>query len=142
MVLDAGTDLGARRAIRLGALLITISSSAAFWSFANSMHGQFVIDDGSAIRTNADLRPETPLRQLLFNDFWGRPIDSQTSVKSYRPLTVLSFRWNFALHGLRVEGYHAANVLLHAACTGLVGLLSRRVLAPGDAACRRTLAAW
>ncbi len=69
--------------------------------YANALHGSFVIDDGSAIRTNADLRPETPLRQLLSNDFWGRPIDSQTSVKSYRPLTVLSFRWNFALHGRR-----------------------------------------
>ena len=61
------------------------------------------------------MRPETPLRQLLSNDFWGRPIDSQTSVKSYRPLTVLSFRWNFALHGLDVRGYHIANLLLHAA---------------------------
>ena len=101
--------------------------------YANALHGSFVIDDGSAIRTNADLRPETPLRQLLFNDFWGRPIDSQTSVKSYRPLTVLSFRWNFALHGLRVEGYHAANVALHAVCTALVVALARRLLPAADA---------
>ena len=68
-------------------------------SFSNSLDGAFVIDDGSAVRTNQDLRPETPLSQLLVRDFWGRPIDAPTSVKSYRPLTVLTFRWNFSAHG-------------------------------------------
>ena len=122
--------------------LLAAGDALAALAFANSLDGGFVIDDGSAVRTNQDLRPETPIWQLLRHDFWGRPLAGITSNKSYRPLTVLTFRANFALHGLRVEGYHAANVLLHAACTGLVGLLSRRVLAPGDAACRRTLAAW
>ena len=100
----------------------------ALLAFANSLHGGFVIDDGSAIRTNQDLRPETPLSQLLVNDFWGRPIASTTSVKSYRPLTVLSFRWNFAAHGLDVFGYHAVNLLLHSLCTLLLHCLVDRLL--------------
>ena len=97
-------------------------------TFSNSLDGAFVIDDGSAVRTNQDLRPETPLSQLLVRDFWGRPIDAPTSVKSYRPLTVLTFRWNFSAHGLDVWGYHAVNVLLHALCTALVHLLARAQL--------------
>ena len=32
--------------------------------FLNSLEGDFVIDDGSAVRTNLDLRPETPLSSL------------------------------------------------------------------------------
>ena len=97
-------------------------------TFSNSLDGAFVIDDGSAVRTNQDLRSETPLSQLLVRDFWGRPIDAPTSVKSYRPLTVLTFRWNFSAHGLDVWGYHAVNVLLHALCTALVHLLARAQL--------------
>ena len=69
--------------------------------YANSFSGGFVIDDGSAIRTNQDLRPETPISDLLRHDYWGRPIDSELSVKSYKPLAVLSFRFNYYLHGLQ-----------------------------------------
>ena len=96
--------------------------------YLNSLNGQFVIDDNSAVRTNADLRPETPLHKLLVNDFWGRPIDAITSVKSYRPLTVLTFRANFALHGLDVFYYHAVNVVLHGACSAAVYACTIQVL--------------
>ena len=40
-------------------------------------------------------------------------MSSNDSHKSYRPLTVLTFRWNFALHGLHPWGYHLFNVILH-----------------------------
>jgi hypothetical protein len=102
-------------------------------AYANSLHGDFVIDDSSAVRTNQDLRPETPLVRLLHNDFWGRPLDKPTSNKSYRPLAVLSFRANFVLHGLDVWGYHFTNVILHACCSSLAGLVCKRLIDPGDA---------
>lgn len=37
----------------------------------------------------------------------------EQSHKSYRPLCVLTFRWNYLLHGLEPFGYHLVNVLLH-----------------------------
>uniref|UniRef100_A0A182QCP9 Uncharacterized protein n=1 Tax=Anopheles farauti TaxID=69004 RepID=A0A182QCP9_9DIPT len=37
----------------------------------------------------------------------------EQSHKSYRPLCVLTFRWNYLLHGLEPAGYHLVNVLLH-----------------------------
>lgn len=45
------------------------------------------------------------------------------SHKSYRPLTVLTFRFNYWLHELQSYGYHAVNVILHMA----VCLLWKRV---------------
>ena len=64
-----------------------------------------------------DLRPHVPLANLFENDFWGTPMVKEQSHKSYRPLTVLSFRLNYLAHELAPLGYHLANVLLHAAVT-------------------------
>ena len=57
-----------------------------------SLHGDLVHDDVMAITRNPDLRPETPLSEIWTHDFWGTPIHLNHSHKSYRPLTVLSFR--------------------------------------------------
>ena len=52
-------------------------------------------DDRAAVLMNSDVRPETPLSLLLAHDFWGQPINTAGSHKSYRPLCVLSFRASF-----------------------------------------------
>ncbi|XP_043927170.1 protein O-mannosyl-transferase TMTC4 [Protopterus annectens] len=86
----------------------------AFVCFANSYDGDFVFDDSEAIINNKDLRPETPLGDLWEHDFWGSKLSSNTSHKSYRPLTVLTFRFNYILAGgLHPIGFHAFNILLH-----------------------------
>lgn len=51
------------------------------------------------------------LFQLLFAYICFYP--EVASHKSYRPLTVLTFRWNFALSGLEPSGYHFTNLILH-----------------------------
>lgn len=58
-------------------------------------------------------RPSSPLSSLFRNDFWGIPLQSNESHKSYRPITVLTFRWNYFIGGLNPIGYHLVNVLLH-----------------------------
>ncbi|KAM6448587.1 protein O-mannosyl-transferase TMTC4 isoform 2-T2 [Liasis olivaceus] len=60
--------------------------------FVNSYDGDFVFDDSEAIINNKDLRADTPLGDLWHHDFWGSKLSSNTSHKSYRPLTVLTFR--------------------------------------------------
>jgi len=42
--------------------------------YYNSLPCGFVFDDMSAIRDNKDLRPETPMVNLFWNDFWGTPM--------------------------------------------------------------------
>lgn len=42
--------------------------------YSNSLHCEFAYDDIAAIRENRDLRPNTPLTNIFFNDFWGTPL--------------------------------------------------------------------
>ena len=55
----------------------------------------------------------TPLRSLFLNDFWGTDISRDDSHKSYRPLTVLSFRMDHSIYGLDPFGYHTTNVIIY-----------------------------
>lgn len=60
--------------------------------FGISYNGDFIFDDRKAITENRDVLPETPLLEIFQNDFWGERLTSPKSIKSYRPITVLSFR--------------------------------------------------
>ncbi|XP_020791909.1 protein O-mannosyl-transferase TMTC4 isoform X2 [Boleophthalmus pectinirostris] len=93
----------------------------ALLCFINSYDGEFVFDDSEAIVNNKDLRPTTPLSNLWKNDFWGSNLSSNSSHKSYRPLTVLTFRLNYLLvGGLHPVGFHVLNILLHAVISTLM----------------------
>ncbi|XP_073520308.1 protein O-mannosyl-transferase TMTC4 isoform X1 [Phyllobates terribilis] len=82
--------------------------------FANSYNGSFVFDDSEAIINNKDLRGETTIGDLWLHDFWGTKLSSNASHKSYRPLTVLTFRVSYALAGgLHPVGFHVTNIILH-----------------------------
>ncbi|XP_029460365.1 protein O-mannosyl-transferase TMTC4 isoform X1 [Rhinatrema bivittatum] len=82
--------------------------------FTNSFDGDFVFDDSEAILNNKDLRAETPLGDLWIHDFWGTKLSSNVSHKSYRPLTVLTFRINYILAGgYHPVGFHVVNIILH-----------------------------
>lgn len=90
-------------------------ASLALVCYLNSSWGGFVFDDSEAIINNKDLTPEVPLSELFSHDFWGTSIALKTSHKSYRPLTVLTFRWNYKLAGgLEPWPFHFTNVVLHA----------------------------
>ncbi|XP_053262737.1 protein O-mannosyl-transferase TMTC3 isoform X1 [Podarcis raffonei] len=86
--------------------------AACYW---NSLFCGFVFDDVSAILDNKDLHPSTPLKNLFLNDFWGTPMSEERSHKSYRPLTVLTFRLNYLFSELNAVSYHFLNVIFHAA---------------------------
>ncbi|KAL2719563.1 protein O-mannosyl-transferase Tmtc3-like isoform X1 [Vespula squamosa] len=95
--------------------LTAIIAFIAFAVYLNSLNCGFVFDDISAIKDNRDLRPHTPLKNVFYNDFWGTPMHKEQSHKSYRPLCVLTFRWNYLIHQLDPMGYHLINVILHVA---------------------------
>uniref|UniRef100_A0A1B6F0B4 dolichyl-phosphate-mannose--protein mannosyltransferase n=1 Tax=Cuerna arida TaxID=1464854 RepID=A0A1B6F0B4_9HEMI len=92
-------------------IIIFVTCVACYY---NSCQCGFVFDDISAIKENRDLRPHTPLKNVFLNDFWGTPMHKEQSHKSYRPLCVLTFRWNYLLHQLEPMGYHLVNLILHA----------------------------
>uniref|UniRef100_A0A0P6DC12 dolichyl-phosphate-mannose--protein mannosyltransferase n=1 Tax=Daphnia magna TaxID=35525 RepID=A0A0P6DC12_9CRUS len=109
---------------------VVLCTLAAFLLYYNTLHADFAYDDSRAIKTNPDVNPSTPWINLMFNDFWGTPLTHSGSHKSYRPLCVLSFRFNHWLHELQPAGYHLLNVLLHCAATALFTLLARSLLPP------------
>jgi len=73
-------------------LSVVLVGTAGVICYINSLDGGFVFDDSEAIINNEDLKPETPIMNLFYNDFWGTRLTHNGSHKSYRPLTVLSFR--------------------------------------------------
>ncbi|KAL1140814.1 hypothetical protein AAG570_000742, partial [Ranatra chinensis] len=75
-------------------ILLGVFGASCFYS---SLDGYFVFDDSEAIVNNADILLETPVINIFKNDFWGTRLTHNASHKSYRPLTVLSFRMATAL---------------------------------------------
>ena len=72
---------------------IIIVSFLSVLAFHISYYGDFVFDDLEAIVNNQDVS-SGPVGDLFLHDFWGTNLTSSASHKSYRPLTVLTFRYS------------------------------------------------
>jgi hypothetical protein len=98
--------------------------------FSNAFDAEFVFDDNGAIVENPDVVGDgelwDKLRDMAAHDYWGNEM-RVSSHKSYRPLTVFSFRLNWVQAGKRLDSYvfHGTNVYLHAAVTGLLVVVVR-----------------
>lgn len=105
---------------RRGAALLLLGLLGA--AYARTFAVPFLLDDASSIVANASLRS--------WSTAWFPPAGGGETVGG-RPLLNASFALNHALGGLHPAGYHAGNLLIHAATTlllfGLVRRLFRRV---------------
>ena len=70
-------------------LVAGVIACVCYW---NTLKGEFVHDDVFAIVKNKDVQLDSDWIDCFQHDFWGKDISSNVSHKSYRPLTVLSFR--------------------------------------------------
>ncbi len=50
----------------------------------------FTWDDRAAVLQNPDMNTASNWKEIFLHDFWGQPIDTPDSHKSYRPLATLS----------------------------------------------------
>ncbi|XP_019850995.1 PREDICTED: transmembrane and TPR repeat-containing protein 1-like [Amphimedon queenslandica] len=103
--------------------------------YLNTLGAGFVFDDHRAILTNDDLdSKKTSIYELFSHDFWGGGMHRKESHKSYRPLTVITYRLlNYEFAGLEPFGYHLVNVILHAIVSMLFLQVAEIVLGPhGD----------
>ncbi|XP_075990788.1 transmembrane O-mannosyltransferase targeting cadherins 4 [Anticarsia gemmatalis] len=89
--------------------------------FLFTLNGDFVFDDSEAIVKNKDVTSGS-WGDAFYNDFWGANIKSNLSHKSYRPLTILSFRLNYILnqHKLSSLQFKITNLLCHVICCVLL----------------------
>ena len=94
---------------------VSLVFAVAFLSYLSSLQGGFVFDDHRAILTNDDLDSgKTNLLDVFQHDFWGGSMSRKESHKSYRPLTVLTYRYlNYYFYQLEPHSYHLVNVFMH-----------------------------
>jgi Flp pilus assembly protein TadD len=89
-------------------------------AYSNSFSGVFVFDDEPAIAQNPNIRTLWPLTTAM-----RAPVGSTLSG---RPIAALSFAIDTALFDGSLAGYHAANLLVHAAAALLLFGIARRTL--------------
>lgn len=107
------------------------ASSPPSRTAASSIPSQrdWAYDDSVAVYGNPIVRGASPFENLWTHDFWGRlPVTDAKSMKSYRPLTTLTFRLEWAWRGDDANGFHTTNVLLHALVSALCVPLALRLL--------------
>jgi hypothetical protein len=98
--------------------------------YSNAFDADFVFDDTGAIVENPDVVGQGTLWEKLVDmtahDYWGNDMRI-SSHKSYRPLTILSFRLNWMQAGgkLNSEIFHGTNVCLHVAVTFMLIIIIR-----------------
>ncbi|CAH1129689.1 unnamed protein product [Ceutorhynchus assimilis] len=94
--------------------IYSLVGTLAVTCYLNGIDGDFVHDDIPAVTLNKDVLAVNHVESVFKNDFWGTPMADENSHKSYRPLTVLTFRANYLCFGLTPAAFHLTNVALHA----------------------------
>jgi len=92
-------------------------------------HHELVLDEVHVLSSsNKDVTGESSLRDVFMNDYWGRPMTNWDSHKSWRPLSVLSFRMlNGGVFSSSINPILVArmvNVVIHAALGEMVSVLA------------------
>ncbi len=97
----------------LAAFGLVVLGAAAYF---NSLRGPFIFDDASAITSNSSLRHWRPIGLILAGP---------------RPVVDLTFRLNYSLNRLNVQGYHLFNLAFHIlAALALFGIVRRTLTMP------------
>ncbi len=104
-------------------LLIALISSAVY---ANSLHNSFHFDDQHYIVENTFIRDIRSIPSFFFSPAHSSFEKAFTS--HYRPLLVTSYALNYAIGGLRPEGYHIVNLLFHIGSAFLLYLILNAIL--------------
>ena len=96
---------------------------AALVAYSNSFRAGLAFDSQRVILADARIQADTPenVHQIWTGDYYN----GTGSSALYRPLTTLTYLWNYALlgDGPNAGGYHAVNFVLHAFNLALVYLL-------------------
>lgn len=90
-----------------------------------------VLDESHIMSSeNKDVAGTSTLEEVMTNDYWGRPMNGESSHKSWRPLTILSFRWLKTTWGGRcafLTTHRIINALAHAATGDAVSILAVKI---------------
>ena len=130
----------ARRAPVRPALVVGVVLVATLAVHAGAIEAPFVWDDRPLILDSPLVQAAHPLWDYFARPFWSSPLDSEAARAFYRPIVTLSYRLDHLIAGDVPLAFHATNVLLHVAATGLLFAWMRRLGASSLAAAAATLA--
>jgi len=109
-------------------LLIFVVSLAVI-AYANALRNGFALDDYPIIVENPVIHSISNVGTIFGTSYWSRGGTANLGDPTlYRPLTVLTYAFDHTIWNLRAGGYHATNIVLHAATTALVFLVGAEVL--------------
>ncbi len=95
----------------------------AILCYVNAVGNEFVLDDTRLIRDNLRIRTLANVPHLFASSYW----ELSGPQALYRPLVLVSYAVNYAIHGLSPSGYMAVNIALHAAVSLLLFALVRAI---------------
>mmetsp|Transcript_1707 Transcript_1707/g.2526 ORF Transcript_1707/g.2526 Transcript_1707/m.2526 type:complete len:644 (-) Transcript_1707:282-2213(-) len=102
-----------------------------------------VLDEAHIISSeNKDVAGTSTLEEVMTNDYWGRPMNGESSHKSWRPLTILSFRWLKTSWGgtcAFLTTHRIVNALAHAATGDAVSILAVKLFESSSSSTEWTL---
>ncbi|GAX26251.1 hypothetical protein FisN_16Lh079 [Fistulifera solaris] len=103
-----------------------------FVTSRHNLHRDPVLDELHILSPdNQDVNGDSTWTEIFSNDYWGRPMHSSSSHKSWRPLTVLSFRYGKGPAWIPdLEAHRFINILIHAATAEAVSVLAARFVRP------------
>lgn len=105
------------------ALVVVVGALA----YLPGLHGQFVYDDHRLIVENEGLKRPLDLRRAFLRDYYSSDLDP-IGLGYYRPVAILSNEMDFRRGGGSPLPFHLTNILIHAACSGLVFALAFTLL--------------
>jgi Flp pilus assembly protein TadD len=127
---DAPEAEGAALAFGEGRVVFLLAAVSAL-VYANSLGGQFVVDDPKQIVNNPALRSWGNVLRAFTTDVWSfqraGSIAGEVPPPYYRPLFTAYTTFGYQLFGLWPQGWHLLSVAVHAAVTVLVYRLVKRV---------------
>lgn len=115
-----------RTIVALGTALI------AFLVYANSIGNGFAYDDVFIIENNPRVHSLSQLPQAFSTPYW--PVAGGRELGLWRPLTIATYAFDWAIWGGQPMGFHLVNVVLHAVTSVLVLFVLLELVPPIGAA--------
>lgn len=92
------------------ALMMALIVVAGFFGYINTLKGSFLWDDSHLVEENRFIRPGTDVKNLFSKDVGA---GAENKYNFYRPLQILTYKFDYRFWKLNPTGYHLTNMLLH-----------------------------
>jgi cytochrome c-type biogenesis protein CcmH/NrfG len=106
---------------------VAIVAGAAILCYINTLGNDFTLDDVVIVQKNPLVTGEMDASAIWTTDYWFSKRETTPNRDLlYRPMTILTYRLNAMVCGMKPVGFHLVNLLLHALVSGMLFLVISR----------------